>query len=97
MGFRNTTLNEERERLRNVETHVFLGNMSDDEILSETHEMTMRRKRVTMMMTSAKMKRRRKIVIKKATYLLLDANRNMAFWGAICYTGFFDLTISGNY
>lgn len=70
---------------------------SDDEIMSENHEMIMRCKRVMVTMTSAEMKHRQKIMIKKATYLLLDANRNMAFWGAICYTGFFERTISGNY
>lgn len=48
-----------------METHVFLGNMSDDDIMSETHEMIMRRKRVMMTMTSAKKKRRRKIMIKR--------------------------------
>lgn len=97
VGFRSTTLNEEWEQLRNVETYVFLRNRIDDKILSETHEMTMCRKRVMMTMTSTKMKWCRKIMIKKARSLLVDANQNMAFQGAICYIIFFDLTISENY
>ena len=57
----------------------------------------MHRKRVMMTMTSAEAKTMLKNVIKKATSLLFDLDRNMAFWGVICYLGFFDLTISSKY
>lgn len=83
-----------------METYVFLRNRSDDEILSETHEMTMQCKRVMMSTTSTKMKRRQKIMIKKGHVSLVGCKlKHDLFFGggAICYTEFFDLTISGNY
>lgn len=80
-----------------VHVHDFLKNRNDDEIMNESHWKWQYavKKGNDDNDVSEEMETVSKNTIKNATFLFFYSNRNMVFWGEICYLVFFDLTING--